>query len=613
MPGPFLAEIDQRVLVCDGAMGTMLYSKGVFVNRCFESLNLSEPDLVAEVHLDYVRAGADVVETNTFGANRVKLGSFGLADKVHAINLAGARIARHAAREQVFVAGAIGPLGVRIEPWGKTGIDEAEEYFREQAAALVEGRIDLFILETFRDLNEMGAAIAAVRTVCDLPIVAQMAIEEHGNTLDGTPPEKFGPELVRRGAHVVGVNCSVGPAAMLETIERVAATVDAPLAAQPNAGKPRHIEGRTIYLSSPEYMASYARRFSTVGVRLVGGCCGTTPEHIRQIKLAVGTSATARRVATARVSPVATGEPTVPPVPREQKSRLAHAIARGTFVHLVELTPPKGHESAATIEEARALKIRGVDAINIPDGPLAAARMSAISTAVLIEQQAGVETVLHYACRDRNLIGMESDLLGAHAMGIRNVLLITGDPPRRGDYAFSTGVYDVDSIGLTNMVNRLNRGVDTGGEPLSRQTSYHIGVAVNPTAISLDDEVRRFEFKVEAGAEFAITQLVLDLDAFDAFMARVAHLRIPIIAGLWPFDSQLNAEFLANEVPGVRVPEEYLRRMRKAETPEAAAAEGVAIAREIATAIRGRVQGFQLSNATGRVHAALEVLDGIRA
>jgi homocysteine S-methyltransferase len=609
MLGPFLAEIDKRVLVCDGAMGTMLYSKGVFVNRCFESLNLSEPDLVAEVHLDYVRAGADVLETNTFGANRVKLGSFGLAEKVRAINIAGVRVARHAAREQAYVAGALGPLGIRIEPWGKTGVDEAEEYFREQAAALFEGKVDLFILETFRDLNEMGAAIAAVRSVCDLPIVAQMTIEEHGDTLDGTPPEKFGAELVRRGAHVVGVNCSVGPAAMLETIERLATTTDKPLSAQPNAGKPRHIEGRTIYLSSPEYLASYARRFSAQGVRLVGGCCGTTPEHIRQIKLAVGAEAGVRRIGTVRVSPVATGEPAVPAVPRERKSRLAHAIARGTFVHVVELTPPKGHEFASVIEDARALKIRGVDAINIPDGPLAAARMSAISMAVLTEQQAGIETVLHYACRDRNLLGMESDLLGAHAMGIRNILLVTGDPPRRGDYAFATGVYDVDSIGLTNLVSRLNQGVDTGGEALSRQTAYHIGVAANPTALDLDDEVRRFEYKVEAGAEFAVTQVVFDLDAFDAFLERVGHLKVPILAGVWPFDSQLNAEFLANEVPGVRVPEEYLRRMRRADSPEAAAAEGVAIAREISAAVHDRVQGIQLSNATGRIQTALQVLD----
>ena len=608
---PFLDEIDRRVLVCDGAMGTMLYAKGVFVNRCFESLNTSEPDLVAEVHLGYVRAGADVLETNTFGANRVKLSSFGLADRVRAINIAGVRVARHAAREQAYVAGAIGPLGVRIEPWGKTGVDEAEECFREQAAALLEGKVDLFVLETFRDLKEIGAAIAAVRKLSDLPIVAQMTIEETGHTVDGTPPEKFAPELVRLGAHVVGVNCSVGPAAMLETIERMAAATGAPLSAQPNAGKPRHIEGRTIYLSSPEYLASYARRFSAKGVRLVGGCCGTTPEHIRQIKLAVGSASTAPRAGSARVSPVVAGEATVAPVPRERKSRLAHALSRGTFVHLVELAPPRGHEAGPAVEDARTLKIRGVDAVNVPDGPLAEARMSALSTAVLIEQQAGIETVLHYACRDRNLLGMESDLLGAHAMGLRNLLLVTGDPPRRGDYAFATGVYDVDSIGLTNVVSRLNHGVDIGGEPLVSQTAYHIGVAVNPTAIDLDYEIRRFEFKVEAGAEFAVTQPLFDLDAFEAFMKRVEHLKVPILAGLWPFDSLRNAEFLANEVPGVRVPEHYLRRMRAAGSPAAEADEGVAIAREVAAAVRDRVQGVQLSNAAGRLQTALKVLEGL--
>jgi methionine synthase / methylenetetrahydrofolate reductase(NADPH) len=608
---PFLDEISRRVLVCDGAMGTVLYSKGVFVNRCFESLNLSQPDLVAEVHLGYVRAGADVIETNTFGANRVKLAAFGMADKVRALNIAGAQVARHAAREQVYVAGGIGPLGIRIEPWGKTGVDEAQEYFREQAAALLEAPVDLFILETFRDVNEIGAAIAAVRSLCDLPIVAQMTIEDHGSTLDGTPPEKFGPELVRRGAHLVGVNCSVGPAAMLETVERIAESTDAPLSAQPNAGKPRYIEGRTLYLSSPEYLASYARRFSAKGVRLVGGCCGTTYEHIRQIKLAVGSASTVpARTAAVRVGAPA-GEAVQPAVARGQKSRLAHAIERGKFVCLVELAPPAGHEFSATIDEARALKIRGVDAINIPDAPMAGARMSAVSIAVLIEQQAGIETVLHYACRDRNLLGMQSDLLGAHAMGVRNLLLVTGDPPKRGDYAFATGVYDVDSIGLTNVVSRLNHGIDVGGEPLSRQTAYHIGVAVNPTALNLDEEVRRFEFKAEAGAEFAVTQSVFDLDAFDAFLRRVEHLRVPIVAGLWPLDSQLSAEFMANEVPGVRVPDAVLRRMRAAESPEAAAAEGVAIAREIAGALKDRVQGFQLSNAGGRVGRVLEVLDGV--
>ncbi len=611
MPGSFLRELDARVLVCDGAMGTMLYAKGVFVNRCFESLNLAQPDLVAEVHLEYVRAGADVLEANTFGANRVKLASFGLSDKVRAINVAGARIARHAARERCFVAGAIGPLGIRIEPWGKTGVDEATEFFREQASALLEGGVDLFVLETFRDLKEMGAAIAAVRAVCDLPIVAQMTIEDHGDTLDGTPPEKFGPELARLGAQVVGVNCSVGPAPMLETIERLAATTDVPLSAQPNAGKPRQIEGRTIYLSSPEYVASYARRFIANGVRLVGGCCGTTPEHIRQVKLAVGAAALKPARPASGASRAEAAEPGVEPVPRDEKSRLAHVMARGTFVHLVQLDPPRGYDAAAVLEEARTLKIQGVDAINVPDGPLSGARMSALSLAVLIEQQAGIETVMHYACRDRSLLGMQADLLGAHAMGVRNVLLVTGDPPRRGDYAFPSGLHEVDSIGLTNVVGRLNRGLDLGGERLERQTAYHIGVAVNPTALDLDEELRRMAYKVEAGAEFAVTTPVFDLRAFDHFMDRAERFGIPIVAGIWPFDSALNAEFMANEVPGVSVPEALLRRMARAGNKAAALDEGVAIAREIAVAVRPRVQGLQLGNASGRLAQVLQVFDAV--
>ena len=436
----FREALDQRVLVCDGAMGTMLYSKGVFINKSFDALNLARPELVEEVHHEYVRAGADIVETNTFGANRIKLGSFGLAESLVAINAEGARIARRAAGERAYVAGSIGPLGIRIEPWGKTGVDEAREYFREQAAALLEGGVDLFVLETFRDLNEIGAAIDAVRAVSDLPIVAQMTTEEDGNTLDGTPPERFAPELEKRGATVIGVNCAVGPAPMLETIERMEAVTRLRLSAQPNAGKPRDVEGRNIYLCSPEYMASYARRFILHNVRLVGGCCGTTPEHIRQIKAAVrGLAASAAAAAAAPPdaaartrAPIARPAVAAPPVPRAQKSRFAGQLTRGAFVIGVELLPPRGFEAEPAIQRARELKRYGVDVVNIPDGLRAGARLSALSLAVLIEQQAGIETLLHYSCRDRNLLGIQSDLLGAHAMGLRNLLLITGDPgPRR--------------------------------------------------------------------------------------------------------------------------------------------------------------------------------------
>jgi methionine synthase / methylenetetrahydrofolate reductase (NADH) len=609
---PFLDALDERVLVCDGAMGTMLYAKGVFINRSFDALNITQPDLVAEVHAAYARAGADVLETNTFGANRVKLASFGMADKTHAINVQGARIARHAAREHAYVAGAIGPLGIRIEPWGKTGVDEARDIFREQAAALLEGGVDLVVLETFRDLNEIGAAIDAVRSVCDLPIVAQMTTEEDGNSLDGTPPEAFAPELERRGASLIGVNCSVGPAPMLETIERLAQVTRRRLSAQPNAGKPRDIEGRNIYLCSPEYMASYARRFVLYGVRLVGGCCGTTPEHIRQIRAAVrATTPAGRATGVAAASTAAAPAPAVPAVPRAEKSRLAHAIARGSFVLTVELVPPKGHECQTAIERAKVLRIRGVDAINIPDGPRASARMSALALAVLVEQQAGIETLLHYACRDRNLLGMQSDLLGAHAMGLRNLLVVTGDPPSAADYPDATAVFDVDSIGLTNVVSRLNRGLDIGGQALGTPTAFHIGVAANPGAVNLDEEVRRFEYKVEAGAEFAVTQPIFDVRSFEHFLKRIEPVRIPIVAGVWPFESALNAEFMANEVPGVQVPDALLERMRRPDTADAARAEGVSIARELARAIKPMVQGLQVSAPGGNIDSALAVMEGV--
>lgn len=588
-------------------MGTMLYGKGIFLNRSFDELNLTQPDLVAEVHQAYVRAGADLIETNTFGANRIKLGAFDLADRTHAINLQGARIARHAAREQAYVGGAIGPLGIRIEPWGKTGVDEAEEHFRQQAAALLEGGVDLFILETFRDVNEIGAAIRAVRSLCDLPIVAQVTTEEDGNTLDGAAPETFVPELEQLGANVVGVNCSVGPAAMLETIERISEIATVKLAAQPNAGRPREVEGRNIYLCSPEYMASYARRFITHGVSLVGGCCGTTPEHIRHIKMAVRALAPAGKAREKQAAPRPVA-PQVQVVARADKSRMAAALARGTFVVAVELVPPRGHGAEPLIEQARELRSSGVDLANIPDGPRARARISALSASVIVQQQAGIEAVLHYACRDRTLLGMQSDLLGAHSMGIRNVLLVTGDPPHAADYPDATAVFDVDSIGLTNVVTRLNQGLDIGGQPIGAPTAFHVGVAANPGAPNIEEEIRRFHYKVKAGAEFAITQPVFDVGALVEFLARIASVRIPVLAAITPLESLRHAEFLANEVPGLRVPDRVVERMRVAEADGRAAEEGMAIACEIATEVHPHVQGVQISTAAGALQSSLGVM-----
>ena len=612
---PFLDAIDERVLVCDGAMGTQLYAKGVFINRCFESLNLSDRDLVASVHAEYVRAGADIIETNTFGANRIKLRAFGLSEKVRAINLEGVKVARTAANGKAYVAGAIGPLGIRVEPWGKTGVDEAEQYFKEQAEALLSGGVDLFILETFRDLNEISAAIAAVRQVCDLPIVAQMTTEEDGNSLDGTPPEQFAPVLLTRGAAVVGLNCSVGPAPMLESIERLARVVPARLSAQPNAGRPRDIEGRNIYLSSPEYMASYARRFIASGVRLVGGCCGTTPEHIRQICAAARRSAPAAARAAGGIDTRAISVAETPhaqsPVPREQKSSFAAKLAAGEFVVSIDLVPPRGLACAEVIAEARTLADHHVDVVTVLDSPRSGARMSALSLAVLVQQQAGIETLLQYSCRDKNLLGIQSDLLGAYAMGLRNLLGITGDAGKLGDIPDATAVFDVDSIGLTNVLTRLNHGLDVGGQPIGPPTAFHVGVMVNPAADDLESELRRFEFKVGAGAEFAVTHPVFDTDALERFLERIARFRIPILATLHPFESLLNAEFMANEVPGVRVPDALMQRMRQYEGETAAAQEGVRIAQELGAAVRPLVQGIHISAPSGRLEPALVTLRGV--
>jgi methionine synthase I (cobalamin-dependent)/5,10-methylenetetrahydrofolate reductase len=599
-------------------MGTMLYGRGVFINRCFESLNQTLPALVVDVHGEYLRAGSDVIETNTFGANRMKLRSFGLGDQVREINLAGARLAREAVKksgQDAYVAGAIGPLGVRIEPWGKTGVDEAEAMFRDQAQALLDGGVDLFVLETFRDLNEIGAAIQAVRGICDLPIVAQMTTEEDGASLDGAPAEAFATQLVARGANVIGVNCSVGPAPMLETIERISDVTDVWLSAQPNAGKPRDIEGRNLYLCTPEYMASYARRFIASGVRLVGGCCGTTPEHIRQIALAAKQMAPglARTSADVKTSvevktPVAKQPYAKPALPPEEKSFLGRKLVNGHFVRAIELVPPRGHVPQDALDAAKELAAHGVDVVTIPDGPRSGARMSALALAVLVQQHSGLEALLQYSCRDRNLLGIQSDLLGAHAMGVRNLLGITGDVRSLGDIPDATAVFDVDSIGLTNVITRLNHGLDIGGQSIGDPTCFHTGVMVNPSR-DLDQELRRLEFKVEAGAEFAVTRPVFDVAAFERFLARVSPMRLPIIVGIWPFESALHAEFMANEVPGVTVPDALVERMRRTATADAALAEGVKVAKEIVAAIKGMAAGVQVSTPSGRLDAALDVLD----
>jgi homocysteine S-methyltransferase len=599
---------DGHVHVIDGAMGTMLYSKGVFVNICYDELNLTEADLVHEVHERYVRAGAEILETNTFGANPVKLSAFNLDTNTEDVNRAAARIAKRAARGRASVVGAIGPLGIRIEPWGPTSRDEAVEFFQRQVSGLLDGGVDGFILETFADLDELHAAYKAVRGSTDLPIIAQMSFGEDGTTSYGTSVETAAQTITDWGADVVGLNCSVGPAAMLDAIERMVQVTDLPISALPNAGLPRDVGNRKIYLAAPEYMARYARRMVDAGVSFVGGCCGTTPEHTEKIVEFV--AAASPRKPTAYVSREAVAPAKgLDPVPLERRSRWGRKIAAGEFVQSVEILPPRGWQTSEMLEKCRTLKIAGVDAINILDAPRSQSRMGAMASAIIVEREVGIETVVHYTCRDRNMLGMISDLLGAAAAGLRNLLIITGDPPRMGTYDF-TGVFDIDSIGLTNVVYHLNHGLDPGGNTIGNATPYVIGVAVNHSAPDLDRELKRFYWKVDAGAEFAVTQPVFDARQFQHFVKQAEDFRVPIIAGIWPLRSLRNAEFLANEVPGVVVPESILRRMRKANDTgeEAAAAEGVAIAREVMQEIGDAIQGIQLTGSSGQVERALEVL-----
>jgi len=504
--------------------------------------------------------------------------------------------------------GAIGPLGLRLEPFGPTSRDEARDLFRRQVDGLLAGGVDGFVLETFGDLEEIHAALRAVRDACDLPAVTQMTIGTDGLTLYGTAPEDFARQLAEWGADVIGVNCSVGPAGVFEAVERMAKATDRPLSAQPNAGLPRDVGDRKIYLASPEYMASYARRMVEAGARFIGGCCGTTPEHIRKMRDYLASVAPRRSGIVVSRAEV-TAPAGVSPVPLAERSCWGKKLAAGAFVTSVEIVPPKGVDPAPMLAQCRALKAAGVDAVNVPDGPRAQSRMGVLPSAMLIERAVGLETVIHYCCRDRNLLGMLSDILGAAAAGLRNILVITGDPPKMGPYPDSTAVFDIDSIGLTNLIYRLNNGLDPGNNPIGAPTRWVIGVGVNPAAIDLDRELSRFHWKVDAGAEFAVTQPVFDPRQLEAFLKRVESYRIPIVAGIWPVVSLRNAEFLANEVPGVSVPDEVLARMRAAQEngKEAALAEGVLIAREMFARVRGMVQGVQVSAPFGKVEVALEV------
>jgi len=607
-----LERMKQSPVVFDGAMGTMIYSKGVFLNVCYDELCLSNPGLIQEIHREYVAAGADVIETNSFGANRIKLRQFGLAENVEAINRAAVRLAREAAGEQAWVAGSIGPClktGQMLKGENKPEIVAA---FREQMSALAGAGASLLLLETFCDLNELRLAAQTAREFA-LPVFASFTVNDAGETALGAQAESVVAALNDAASvDAIGLNCGAGPAGVYEVLERVLPLTQKPFLAMPNAGVPREVEGRMLYLANPEYFTEYAKRFIELGVRAVGGCCGTTPAHIRVMARAVKSLSGARRrvEAAARAS---REEARVAAVPTAAKSRLANLISRGRRVTSVELLPPKSSDLAPFLAKARACHLRGIDAINIPDGPRASARVSPMVAAIAVKNEIGIEPVLHYCCRDRNLIGMQSDLLGGFAAGLRNFLIITGDPPKLGEYPDATGVFDVDAIGLTRVVHNLNHGCDVGGATIDPPTAIFIGVGANPTAIEPRREMDRFMAKIDAGAEFAITQPVFDADALFRFMdqAAAAGRCLPIVAGVWPLTSYKNAEFMRNEVPGVSVPAAVMDRMSRCQTKEDGLKAGVEIARAICERIAPRVAGFQISAPFGRVELAIETVEGL--
>ncbi len=622
-----LAEIfADRPMLADGAMGTVLYARGVFINRCYDELNLSDPNLILSVHEEYLQAGAEIIETNTFGANLFRLSRHGLGDRVKEINAAGVRLARQAVEHlkdrqagQAWVAGSVGPLGVRLEPLGKTGLDEARAAFAAQIAALADSGlpkgqkgVDLLIIETMPALNEAREALRVAREIAPhLPVLVMVTVDDESNCLDGTSAAQAAALLTEWGADAIGVNCSTGPTTVLTAAEAMRGATTLPLAAMPNAGMPRAVEGRNIYLCSPEYMASFARKAINAGVQIVGGCCGTTPNHIRAMRAAIRALDEPAHVEGA--GPAFAANLETPPAPLSARSRIGSLIAGGTFVTLVEIEPPKGIDCSNEIRAAEMFAGLGVHGINVNGEPHASARMSAQSLSIQIQQHTGVETILHYTCRDRNILSIQSDLLGASSMGLKNILCVTGDPPKTGNLPDATAVFDVDSIGLVNMVNRLNHGLDIGSNSIGASTNFTIAVAANPGAPDMENELRRFAYKVEAGAEYAITQSVFDLRLLENFLERIRNViaeRIPVIACIWPLTSLRNAEFLKNDLR-VSMPEEIMLRMAQAGTPDAARQEGIQIAQEMLEAVRPYVDGVQVSAPFGRYDIAAEVIASV--
>jgi homocysteine S-methyltransferase len=615
MSSPFIERLARGPVIADGAMGTQLYELGVGFDQSFDGLNLTKATIVESVHRDYLAAGAEMIETNTFGANEVRLAPHGLGDKVRAIARQGVKTAR-SAREIVgvnaFVAGSIGPLGKPLEPFGGISIADAERYFRATTEGLLEGGCDCFILETFQDLNEILAALRAVRRVSlDMPVIAQMTYGQDGKTLYGHTPALAVRALKQAGADVVGLNCGVGPQATLEVLEAVLAAAEGtPVSAMPNAGLPQFMEGRFLYLASPEYFADFAARAIEMGASVVGGCCGTTPAHVRAMRERVASKLPAEKLVPGAEVRVLETPPAPAPVSVEPEAPAFLRKLREKFVVSVEIDPPRGINTGKVMEAAAMMAQRGVDAVNIADSPLARIRMSAMALAYQIHLHfPRLEVILHYTTRDRNLMGLQSDLLGAHALGLRNILCLTGDPPSLGDYPNATAVFDTDAPGLMRIVQRMNQGTDLAGSSIGARTGFAFGCGVNPTAEDLDAEFEYVKRKLDAGPQFVMTQPVFELGCWERFVERLAGLTaIPILIGILPLQSYRHAEFLHNEVPGIHVPEWIRRRMHDAGNEGQKV--GVELARALLARCRSMANGVYLMPSFGRFENCLEVLEG---
>jgi methionine synthase / methylenetetrahydrofolate reductase (NADH) len=615
MPHAFSERLGEGPLLCDGAMGTMLYARGVPLDGCFDVLNLSNPRLVQAVHADYIAAGADCIETNTFGANRFKLAIHGLESQAREVNRRGVRLARdvrESAGRDVWILGSTGPLGKYLEPLGTVTADEARDAFREQAEALLEGGVDAFVVETFSDLAEIRLAIEAIRSVTDLPIVAQMAFTDEAVTFMGRAPAEVARDLRALGVQAIGANCSVGSSTLYDVLERMAPEAGGlPLAIQPNAGLPSRIGERLIYLSSPAYMGEYAGRMVEAGARLVGGCCGTTPQHTAAMRETLDRLTPGARRREARVTVVRPARPAPAERPgvaaTPAPTLLQRRLEAGDFVVTVELDPPRGHTVDKLVQGAKLLKEKGVEIVDINDGSLGRVRMSVLATALLVRDGTGLDVNMHFTCRDRNLMGIQGDLLGAHALDIRNILAMTGDPPRAGDYANATAVFDVDGVGLIEILRRMNDGVDATGTSIGDPTFFCVGAALNPAADDVEREIDRMHRKIEAGARWLQTQPVYDLEQLERFLARAGGSPVPVLVGILPLHSSRHAEFLHNEVPGITIPDAVRARMRQA--GESALRAGVDMAQRLVSEVRGRYAGAYLMPSFGRFEVVAEVLD----